>query len=101
MISLITYEDAALLRSLPSITDQVHKLHMQFTEARLKEALIARFGELPPVEEISAHCLCVIDHENVSHFMWFDVKPAVGECIDVSGALCSIAPPKIYTPKPE
>ena len=101
MISLITYEEAAMLRSLPSIADALIKAHLQFTEARLMEALIARFGKLPSDEEIAAHCMKVIDHDHTTHFVWFDVKPGVGEHVDMSGLLCSIAPPKIFTPKPE
>lgn len=79
--------------------DTIHQTHLQFTEARLTEALIARFGELPPQEEIIAHCMCVIDTENVSHYVWLDTKPKVGEKVDMSNPLVSIAPPKIYTPE--
>ena len=102
MISLITYEEAAMLRSLPSIADALIKAHLQFTEARLMEALIARFGKLPSDEEIAVHCMKVIDHDHTTHFVWFDgEKPKLGEKPDMSGLLCSVAPPKIYTPKPE
>jgi len=94
MISLINPEDQFQLD-----TAQVQKAHMQFTEARLMDALIARFGELPSREDIAAHCMRVIDHENVSHYVWFDAKPGIGEKVDVSNPLCSIAPPKIFTPE--
>ncbi len=102
MISLITYDGLSALGSLPSIADVIHKAHLQFTEARLREALIARFGKLPPDEEIAAHCMKVIDHDHTTHFVWFDgEKPKLGEKPDMSGLLCSVAPPKIFTPKPE
>lgn len=101
MISLIAYDGLSALGSLPSIADLVHKAHLQFTEARLMEALIARFGKLPSDEEIAAHCMKVIDHDHTTHFVWFDVKPGVGEHVDMSGLLCSVAPPQIYTPKSE
>lgn len=98
MISLINPEEQF---ELTTISHELQKAHAQFTEARLMEALIARFGELPPEEEIIAHCMCVIDADNVSHYCWFDVKPKVGEKVDLSNPLCSIAPPKIYTTNPE
>ena len=89
------------LMSIEDTASAITKAHMQFTEARLMEALIARFGELPSHEDIAAHCMKVTDHENVTHFLWFDdEKPKHGEKIDLSVALCRIAPPKIYT-KPE
>lgn len=98
MISLINPEDQF---HAPDPTAAILKAHIQFTEARLMDALIARFGELPPPEEIRKHCMKVIDSENVAHYCWFDVKPKQGETVDLSNVLCSIAPPKIFTPKPE
>lgn len=77
----------------------IHKAYMQLTETRLMDALIARFGELPSPEDIVAHCMRVIDPENVSHYVWLDVKPKVGEHVDMSNVLVSIAPPKIFTPE--
>ena len=97
MISFI-HESEQAFDTVP-IAAAIHKAHMQFTEARLLDALIARFGELPSREDIAAHCLRVIDHENVSHYLWFEgEKPGPGDTVDVSTAFVSIAAPKIYDP---
>ena len=98
MISLINPEDQFQLDTAP-IAAQIQKAHMQFTEARLMDALIARFGEPPSREDIAAHCMRVIDHENVSHYVWLDVKPEVGEHVDMSNVLVSIAPPATFNPE--
>lgn len=99
MISLISDEHLEILRDTETAAQKIAKAHMQFIEARLMDALIARFGELPSREEIAAHCLRVIDNENVSHYLWFDgEKPKHGEKVDLSNPLVSIAPPKIITP---
>ena len=97
MISLINPEDQF---HAPDPTAAIMKAHMQFTEARIMDALIARFGELPSPEEIRAHCMGATDEDGVTHFVWLDKKPEVGEHVDLSNALCSIAPPK-FTVNPE
>ena len=94
MISFINPEDQ--FHTEVDMLAAIQKAHMQFTEARLMDALIARFGELPPPEEIAAHCMKVIDHKKVSHYLWLDKKPKVGEKVDLSNPLCVIAPPKIF-----
>lgn len=95
MISFLPPEDYRPLFDTAPIAAQIAKAHAQFSEAALLDALIARFGELPPIEVIAAQCMKVIDHENVTHFVWFDgEKPKIGETPDMSGLLCSIAPPK-------
>jgi hypothetical protein len=40
------------------------------------------------------------DKEGVTHYIWMDKKPEVGEHVDMSDVLCSIAPPK-FTVNPE
>jgi DNA-binding response OmpR family regulator len=98
MISIIAYDDLSVLCNAETVAQKIQKLHLQFTEARLMEALIARFGELPSNEDIAAHCLKVIDPDHTTHYVWFDgEKPKLGEKPDMSGLLCSIAPPKIFT----
>lgn len=98
MISFLTPES-----DFPDISAAVMKAHAQFTEARLMEALIARFGELPSSEDIATHCKCFVDPDNVSHYLWFDVVPdfKVGGYVDLEQAFCVIAPPKIFTTNPE
>jgi hypothetical protein len=99
MISLINPEDHF---HAPDPTAAIMKAHMQFTEARIMEALIACFGELPSPEDIRAHCMGATDEDGVTHYVWVDVKPEIGDTVDLSNPLCSIAPPKIFTPsKPE
>ena len=97
MISLVNPEDQF---HAPDPTAAILKAHMQFTEARIMDALIARFGELPSPEEIRTHCMGATDEDGVTHFVWLDKKPEVGEHVDLSNALCSIAPPK-FTVNPE
>lgn len=98
MISLINPEDQFPIDTA-SMEAAIQKSHAQFTEAGLMGALIERFGEMPSREEIAAHCMRVIDHENVSHYVWLDVKPKVGEKVDMSNVLVSIAPPAIFNPE--
>lgn len=73
--------------------------HKQFTEAKLTEALLARFGKLPSDEEIARHVMCVITHDNVSYYIWVEEKPKVGEKVDLTEPLCVIAPPAIFNPE--
>ena len=94
MISFLDHES-------PPIPDQIAKAHDQFINARLMEALIERFGEMPPLEEITEHLVCAVDTDHVKHFVWCDVKPVMGEMLDMSGILCSIKPPSIYNPNTE
>lgn len=97
MISFLEPESNFAKFNTQDVAAAIRKAHMQFTEARLMDALIARFGELPSREEIEAHCCCVYDPDNVAHYIWFDVKPQIGEEVDMSNPLVSIAPPKYFT----
>jgi hypothetical protein len=92
MICFINPEDQF---HAPNTTAAIMKAHMQFTEARIMDALVARFGELPSREDIVAHCVGMKDEEGVIHYVWVDKKPEVGEHVDMSDVLCSIAPPKL------
>ena len=76
MISLINPEDQF---HAPDPTVEILKAHMQFTEARIMDALIARFGELPSPEDIAAHCIGVRGEDGVTHFIWVDKKPEIGD----------------------
>jgi len=99
MISFITPEDQfPLTDKCKEWAKKIAKLHAQFTEAKILEALEKRFGELPSAEDIAAHCVGVRDHEGTTHYIWVDKKPEVGEHIDLSNPLCVIAPPQFGGP---
>jgi hypothetical protein len=79
--------------------DRIAKAHAEFTEKKLMEALVARFGEIPSIEEIAEHCKCGIDENLVHHYIWVEEVPEIGHLFDMSEVLCSIAPPRIYHPE--
>lgn len=102
MISLIDPSEYAMLADTQSVAQQIAKLHAEFTDRKIYEALFAKFGYIPTHEDIVAHCQCFVDHENVSHYVWYDgAKPNVpiGEKVDLSQAFLSIAPPEIFNPE--
>ena len=39
------------------------------------------------------------DEDGVTHYVWVDTKPEIGDTVDLSNPLCSIAPPKIFNPE--
>lgn len=100
MISPITFEQMKTLRSLSNPTTALMKAHSEFTERKLTEALIAKFGKLPSLEDVAKHCVCAYTPDHVAHYFWFDgEKPKLGEKFDLSQALVAIAPPKIFNPE--
>ena len=98
MISLIHPEDH-FAHDTQSMANKIAKAHMEFTNQKLHEALVLKFGHLPPLDEIVSHVVCAVDQDNVSHYVWVETKPKLGEHIDMSDVLCSIAPPKIFNPE--
>lgn len=72
---------------------EVLRRFTMFCEEKLTEALIARFGELPPVEEIKRHCRCFVTPEGVRHFAWTESPPRIGDQTNPSEVLVSIKPP--------
>lgn len=82
-------------------SDKIAKLHAEFTDRKITEALTLMFGQMPSFEDIVAHCQCFIDADNVSHYVWFENgKPAWvnGETVNLSQAFLSIAPPQFGGP---
>lgn len=98
MIAFHNPEDQVAIDTQP-MAEQLAAAHAEFTNQKITEALIAKFGELPPPDEIAKHCICAVDQDNVSHYAWVEAKPQVGEKVDLSNVLCSIAPPKIHNPE--
>lgn len=82
------------LPSLQPFLDEAHKHNLNFTTQKIQEALIARFGEMPSLQEIAQHCHCFFDTQNVAHYVWLDEPPKLGDKIDPASVLCVIAPPK-------
>ena len=82
-----------------SVAAKIAKAHAELTSMKLTEALIARFGKMPSPEEIAAHVVCGVDQDKVSHYVWVEVKPLLGETMPMDDILCSIAPPKIFNPE--
>lgn len=81
-----------------SMCNALAKAHAEFTENAIKEALIEKFGEIPPTEILTKHCKCCIeDTTGVHHYVWFAEPPQIGDHIDTGEILCSIAPPKFHT----
>lgn len=90
MISLIHYEDQS---------DIITKTHKEFTNMKLIDALTKKFGTIPSMDEIAKHVLQVVEEATgVSHYVWVDRKPEIGESIDMSCILCSIEPPNLTPP---
>jgi hypothetical protein len=102
MISFIHPEDQFTPPvDIQSIADQIHKQNMQFHEDTVMQALIDKFGKLPTAEEIAKHLTKVIEtNGNITHYVWTEKKPEIGETIDMSQVICSIAPPQIFNPEP-
>ena len=99
MISFLHPEDQAALPSLQPIADKIAKAHAELTNQCILEALYKQFGTLPPLDEIAKHVVCAVDQDNVSHYVWVETKPEIGETLDMSDVLCSIAPPAIFNPE--
>jgi len=97
MISLINPEDQ-FPADMQAIAADIAKAHAQFTHGKIMDALIARFGEMPTPEQVSNHVICAVDQDKVSHYVWVEKRPVVGEELDLSDVLCSIAPPDIFNP---
>lgn len=76
----------------------VSRHYMLSVETALKQALVARFGTLPPMEEITKHCHRYTTADGTSHFAWLDETPGIGDTMDVSTVILSVAPPKFHTP---
>lgn len=69
------------------------KTHAQHTNGLILDALFKKFGELPPLDEIAKHVLCVYDEQHTAHYVWLDnTNIEVGAQIDMSNVLVSIAP---------
>ena len=98
MISFLHPEDLVLTG--PSPVETLIKDHAQLTNKLLLDALIERFGEMPPLEAIAKHVVCVYDEQHTAHYVWLDNPDLkVGAQIDMSGVLVSIAPPKLHNPE--
>jgi hypothetical protein len=85
---------------LTSPAEDLAKQHAQHTNGLILDALIERFGDLPPLDQIAKHVVCVYDENHTAHYVWLedpDIK--VGAQIDMSNLLVSIAPPKPYEPE--
>ena len=96
MISFLHPEDLVLTNPAENLV----KHHAQYTNGLILDALMDKFGELPPLEVIAKHCVCVYDENHTAHYVWLDNPDLkVGGQIDMSNLLVSIAPPKLHNPE--
>lgn len=95
MISFITPADEFAMPRPANYANQLIQKQAEFTETKIREALIAKFGELPPLEVIAERMHCFVTPDGVHHYVWFE--PGEPREFDPTKTLVSIAPPKIYT----
>lgn len=81
MISLLTPED-----QFPSPEQTVNHL--------ILEALVKKFGEVPPLDVIEQHLVQVQETGGTTHYVWLDKEPEVGDNIDMSQVVLTIPAPK-------
>ena len=93
MISLIQPEDQV------PMTQKLMQAHAQFINRKLVDALMAKFGVLPPLEEIAAHVTRVQETNGTVHYVWEDKETKIGETIDMSQVLFTVEPMKIFKPE--
>lgn len=95
MISFITPSDEFAMPQPGNYANKLIQQQVEFTEAKIREALIAKFGELPPLEVIAKQMHCFVTPDGVHHYVWFE--PGESREFDPTTTLVSIAPPK-YKP---
>lgn len=103
MISFLPPENGPgpiLEGELKAVSEQLIRHYSDFIERELTKALLAKFdGKMPTAAQIAKHVICAVDQDHVRHYVWVETKPKVGEQLDMSTVLCSIAPPKIFNPE--
>lgn len=73
--------------------DLMSKTYKEFTTLKVQEALIAKFGKLPPMEEVAKHCHCIYAPDKTAYYLWLENPPKVGDTLDLSDCLCIVEPP--------
>ena len=79
--------------------DIIAKTHLDSIETAFREAVLkAEGGVMPDNDTIREKGQMVIDPQGNHHLIWGSPKLGIGEPVDMTKCIASVAPPKLFNP---
>jgi len=92
--------DPVALERFENIRENMLRQYTEFVEKTFRDAIVAHVGYMPDMATVMCRGHIYITQDGTQHLAWLDARPALGDKMDATTVIASVAPPRfnINTP---